>query len=215
MKRIILAFSLFFCFTVLANPAQTMGGNEVGNGGDVVVCRDKDEIKSIQLLDFYEVKTKDKKEISSSLKDEDSILREIISKVGEVDPKRGELFRKKAQTFLKEVHFMENVKLSDIPDSFHLVLPQEKNCKLEQIAILDKNQTDPGKKFVINKNLWDELDPLNKAGLVMHEIVYEYFGSLGERNSIKVRAYNASLFGTYTSDEYWLFLKNLRLPIYR
>lgn len=192
-----------------------MGGNEVGNGGDVVVCRGKDSIKLIQLLDFYESKKKDNKEITTSLESEDMILREIISNITKADSKRGELFKKKALTFHQEAQFLINVKLTDIPDSFHLILPQDKTCKLEQIAIFDKYQTNSSKKFMVNKDLWDKLDPINKAGLMMHEIIYEYFSSLGEKNSIKARAYNAFIFGTYTTDEYWKFSKSLRLPIYR
>lgn len=192
-----------------------MGGNEVGNGGDVIVCREKGEIKSIQLLDFYESTIKNQKEISTTLTDENSILKEVQSRIFLIDPKRGELFERKIQAFHQETHFLENAKLVDIPDSFHIVLPKAKDCKLEQIAILDKSQKDPKKKFIIDKNLWEKLGPLDKAGLVMHETVYDLFADLGEKNSIKARSYNSFIFGTYDSKEYWKFVKDLRIPLYR
>ena len=82
---------------------------------------------------------------------------------------------------------------TNISDSFHIVLPKEKTCVLEQISILDKNQ----------------------AGLIMHEIVYEYFASVGYKNSFKPRSYHAFVFRAYSPDQYWKFLKSLRLPIYQ
>ncbi len=210
LKLILLSFS--FCSIVSAQTStlQIQGGNEVGNGGDVLVCQD-----SIMLLDFYEAKIKDKKEISASLEKYEDIITKVINNISKADPKRGQLFQKKSQLFFKEVSFLSDVKLTDIPDSSHIVLPHDKRCKLEQIAILDKNQKDSNKKFIINKNLWDKLDQSNQAGLIMHEIIYEYFALLGESNSIRARKYNAFVFGDYSSDQYWKFVKVLRLPIYR
>ncbi len=178
MKLTALASSLFWSFTGLAT-TLSLGGNEVGNGGDVVVCKAKEQIVSIQLLDFYEAKFKSNADIRTTLAKEEDILKEIVSKISIVDTKRGTLFKQRIETFFHQTHFLPDVKLSDISDSLHLILPND--CQLEQIAVLDKGQKDPKKKFIISKDVWDRLDPLNRAGLVMHEIVYEYFASLGEK----------------------------------
>lgn len=196
----------FLFSTVASANEQLMGGNEVGNGGDVVVCSE-----SIELLDFYESRVKTGTEISVTGATETEIIKTLLTHLKTVDPKRAELFEKEAGKFVERTNFMKGAKLTDIPDSHHLFLPSQKDCKIEQIAILEKS----GKTFLVNLDLWERLSPLQKAGLIMHEVIYDHFSVLGEKNSIKARSYNSFIFGLNSKEKYWSFVRGLRIPFYR
>jgi hypothetical protein len=208
--------SLFLGLALVApvGASSLSGGNEVGNGGDVVTCRSDGKLTSIELLDFYEARVRTGKVPSLEGDNELAIVREALQRLKPVDPKRAERFLRLLERFNDDTQFMANKKLTDVPDSQHLFMPAQKGCQVEQIAILDKGIIG-GKRFIISKDLWDELPVGHRAGLILHELVYEYFADLGERNSIRARKYNVFLFGTYTEAEYWKFVKDLRVRIYR
>lgn len=202
-KTLIVGF--LFTTSAFANQ-QLMGGNEVGNGGDVVVCSE-----SIELLDFYESRVKNGSEITVTGATETEIIKTVLAHLKTVDQKRAELFEKEAGKFIERTNFMKGARLTDIPDSHHLFLPSQEGCKIEQIAILGKTE----KKFLVNLDLWEKLNPMQKAGLIMHEVIYEHFAVLGEKNSIKARSYNSYVFGLNSKANYWNFVRGLRLPFYR
>lgn len=189
------------------------GGNEVGNGGDVIVCEDN----NVMLLDYHEAKeygfdinlTKDSVGYRS-------ILLDIISKFKKVDPKLADQYLKRINEIDIEINFKESVDLVDIPDSHHVSLP--KNCELKQIAIRLKEKRN-GKQFVIDKDLWGKLDVRHQAGLILHEIIYEHFLFLGEKNSKKARYMNALIShigsGNKLKTSYKELLRDREIPIYR
>src|SRR5690606_5955795 len=78
--------------------------------------------------------------------------------------------------------------LKDIPDSNELAIP--KNCNLKQIAVFRKDPLTQKTKFYIDEVVWQQMSESTKAGLVMHEIIYEHFKFLSETNSIKARLFN-------------------------
>ncbi len=195
-------------------------GNEVGNGGDVIVCKgESGKIERIELLDFYEARVQEKQELKDI---EDSVpplaqINIILDKVSKHNPKLAIQYKKRSNSFFKEVTFLEKAKLNDIDDSAHLILPRKKNCSIEQIAVFKKQKSK--KNFLIDKKLWDKMNNTNKAGLILHEIIYEHLSYLGEKNSVKVRQINSLFFSKNMNNmdtkSYWKKLQDLKVPIYR
>lgn len=81
--------------------------------------------------------------------------------------------------------------MADIPDSGNIVIP--KGCTIEQIA----NQSAPlyadDPRYIIDQSLWSLLDNQNRAGLILHEIIYREAIELGHDNSVSTRFLNANM----------------------
>jgi hypothetical protein len=66
---------------------------------------------------------------------------------------------------------------------------------------------------LINRDIWNLLDSNSRAGLLLHEIIYEHFVSEGEQNSRLARYFNSHLASTslraMTISQYVQFLKSM------
>lgn len=81
--------------------------------------------------------------------------------------------RRRVKTIVDEIDFRDGVALTDVEDSMHVMLPA--GCKLQQIAIRQNVPVPNSKRFLIDKKLWGALAPRDRAGLILHEIIYEHF----------------------------------------
>ncbi|MES2801824.1 MAG: hypothetical protein V4654_04985 [Bdellovibrionota bacterium] len=192
-------------FFLLLISLQAFGQNKVGNGGDVVRCKDK----SPQVLDLFESSST----MTSDEPDYQKIVSERLELLAKADLKLAKQYKSKFSQILSESEFKQNAKLVDINDSEHLFLP--KDCVLQQAAIRKNVTTKNEKTFLFDEDNWNQLDALNKAVLIMHEIIYDHLYKLGERNSIKVRKINALLFSkNFSKKQFWDLIQDLKLPIY-
>lgn len=197
---------LFLVLSAFAQSPMSSNGNGVGNGGDMVSCKVDGE-----LLDFTEAKLLKRFEIlrrpMTDWKHYSQVRLEILNKV---DSRLSAQYKTVLSTIHNRLKFIENADFRDVPDSFEIAIPS--GCKLEQVAIQQDGQ------IHINKKLWDKLDGVNHAGLIMHEIIYEHFITLGEKNSVKVRQFNAMLFSNelnrMTTKEYQEYVRLLGLKLY-
>lgn len=197
---------------ILFSSSAFASGDRVGNGGDGVACSDKTE-----LLDFYESSLPLKSyKLEQSYKE---ITENVLSNLERFNPAQAKQYRRRFSEFFDETEFKSGASLINIKDSRHLFKPKDKNCKIMQIAIRRNEESVVMKRFLIDEDLWNKLSERSKAGLVLHEIIYEHFYKLGEDDSIKARAVNAYLFSEKSyqdgPDVYWKTVKDLKLPIYR
>jgi hypothetical protein len=181
----------FFLATLISFHAlaqvKLANGNGVGNGGDAVVCKD-----SAELLDFAEAKLLKKFTLISSVKSENymSAAKERLEKLKGLDRKLADQYLNVLLKVDTRWKIIENAQFRDVPDSFEIAIPD--GCKLEQLAIQQEME---GKTVIhVSKKIWDRLNVMNKAGLLLHEIIYEHFITTGETNSVKARKFNAFLF---------------------
>lgn len=204
---------------LVLHAAPLQAQNRVGNGGNVVACVEgKDaRLRSARLLDFYEsdhtFPARDGKA------DYAAIISERLEALKKKDQALAAQYTERWESMRKELSFREGIALTEVDDSEHVFKPADKNCAVKQIA-LRKNNVAPGEpRFIVNKDYWEKLAPVDRAGLVLHEIIYEHFFKLGEKNSVKARAFNARLFAqrfeTDSVDEYWKFVAGLKVPLYR
>lgn len=207
MKKLILMMSLVFTQTTFALVTSLRLGDHTGNGGDVVICVE-DRKESYRLLDFYEVtelhflniKVKKSQNISEYA---EKIINQ--SQFTEFDRSK---YRQRTQLFMNRVQWV-NHDLVDISDSEHTYIPS--NCRLEQIAINHLNGS-----ISINKKLWDKLDDLNKASLILHELIYEDLILSGHENSIMARKIISFALADTRQQQYLyeeLFLQIKNIPI--
>ncbi|MBX2987950.1 MAG: hypothetical protein KF802_08630 [Bdellovibrionaceae bacterium] len=194
--------------------AAFANGNRVGNGGNLVVCEENGR-RRIELLDFYESSGPWRK-IGSA--DENQIIDETLSALQKIAPALAKNYRDRFERLQREIEYKENIQLVSSQDSFHLIEPLSKKCRLQQAATRRNSRTD-GKKFIFSQDLWKDMPARERAGLWMHEIVYDHFAQLGEKDSLKARKMVAYLFSERIIQEspveFWAFVGRLRVPLYR
>lgn len=165
MKKIILTLAFL-------SAVKAFAGTDVGNGGDVVVCKDKNnKITSVELLDFFEARVVNNyvlKHGAYSLPLEEKV-KVLIDRMGISQKDKVALYAK-LNLFFKEAAILDNINLIDVNDSAHVAVPV--GCSIEQIAIQVEPQTSLAKRYTVSKFYWDRIDDFNKAGLIFHEIIY-------------------------------------------
>jgi hypothetical protein len=168
-------------------------GDERGNGGDAVVCRDQaGKIQKALLLDYYEAK--ELRKIPINLGQEGTFSQKIVhvlSRLERVAPRRAEKYREWFNTFFSEAELPSGIDLETIPDSNHVFVPH--GCKVEQLAIRRNPERPEDKRYIINKDFWEKLSEDDKAGLVLHELIYREMSDLGEKDSVSSRYLNSIL----------------------
>lgn len=196
-------------------------GSTVGNGGDVVVCRDPitKEINDIALLDFYEAEVRGLKfdpmyEDMNTLDVVNNWLNE--SAFSRLDNYRAEKYREWTSTFLDEVIWLpDGTVLEEIDDSEHVHVPH--GCNVEQLIV----QKPVGRhRYYIKKEFWDLLEEkgrkFHQAGAILHEIVYREAIGLDHKNSFNSRYLTGSIASTFLDDidqeAYAAMLRSLNFP---
>lgn len=187
MTKIFFLMGLLFCSNLLAS------GHTVGNGGDIVICKDSNgRLKSAELLDFYEgrILKKLQPDLGAPELSVEAKIEIAIKRLERVSANRAGRYREQARSFFAETLFI-NAHLADISDAGNIVIPKE--CTIEQIA----NQSEPlyedDPRYVIDESLWSQLDNQNRAGLILHEIIYREAIELGHNNSVSTRYLNANM----------------------
>ncbi len=173
-------------------------GHIHGNGGDVLVCGDvATGAATYELLDFFEAKTMRNLtiDIGSSTLDVPTMVEIALKRLHRFDPERTTMYRSWASTFMNEANFLSNTTLTDIDDSGYVV--HSDDCVVKQIAIQMTPMTVLDKRYLIDAKLWSRLDNTNKAGLILHEIIYRDALERGQENSIGVRFFTGLLASTY------------------
>ncbi|MGZ3801939.1 MAG: hypothetical protein ACXVCL_17360 [Bdellovibrio sp.] len=203
--KILIAVIFCFVFKAIAS------GDRVGNGGDVIKCHD-----SAEILDFYESSEPLKDYASSDYK---KILDEVLINFERLNPDQSKQYRQRLRTIEPDLLFKSGITLEDIKDSKHAYKPSGKKCKLLQIAIRKNTSSKVTKQFVIDEDLWKVLSDRSKAGLLLHEVIYEHLFKLGEKDSEKARILNSYLFSKKSfqdsRQDYWNLVNSLKLPIYK
>jgi len=170
--------------------AAATGGST--GGGNVTVCRDpKTGSEKLRLLDYYEAEIL-MPELKPALGNGETELDRVqfvLNRLRRLDPKRAEEYEKVAESFDFNTRWINGVTLPDIND--HAYVPKETNCKIEQVAIQRLTSFPEAKKYIVRKDYWDRLSVDDRAGLILHEVIYEEALRLGHKNSMNARYLNA------------------------
>jgi hypothetical protein len=186
-------------FVILGVPALAGSGNSVGNGGDVVVCRDQQgKITSVEVFDIVEARVLRNLKLDIEpagriyLPTWEGKISVPLERLERLSPLRAANYRKQAEEFLDNARFVRGVDLTDIPDSDHSIVPT--GCRIEQIVIRKEPNFVDDRLYLINEDLWELLDEENKVVLVLHELHYGEALAQNAINSQGARYVNSLLF---------------------
>lgn len=168
MKSIILAFSLIFSFTSLAN--NQLQAQE-GHGASGILCHEDTPNAFVQLLDLYEAPIL--YGINPTVSDKPYIEQFLSAsvKISPQDSRSPQIENELYQTFA-EVNSIKRFlppgnKLDLIDDSLAVVLPI--GCRPVQLAIYVNSEL-----LLIDSDYWALLSETGKAALLAHEAIYLY-----------------------------------------
>ncbi len=178
-----------------------LAGPITSGGGFAIVCRNlKGKIDSAELLDLYEARVKfgfSLIETSNDIGQDYMNATTNLWRLWGYDvnnlPERikEDITTQLLDKYLTETLFLPiNFKLPEINDlGLHAAPPI--GCKVEQVAFFD----DSIDKLKISTPIWNELDTLNQAALIYHEMLYRDARLANKVDtSVKSRAQVAALF---------------------
>jgi hypothetical protein len=199
---IISFISLFLMSAPIAQASPVFAiGAVSGGGGKGVVCRTAEgAVRSVELLDLWEARTIYGKSLDQVSGDLAADVETALQRLKNSYPFRGgggiedgkfegqeyvlALMRITARDFLApspKVLRLRGVTLTLTDDSYELARPTA--CGIEQIVNYQVNG-----KTLVNEDLYDHMDALNRASLVAHEAFYATLNDFAqESNSIRVR----------------------------
>lgn len=189
-------FIFLFSNSFAALPDENVqDGADSSGGGVAVVCKNSDDsIKSVEMLDLYEGRIVYSLNIQQQGTDYQGNVAAVSEKL-KVIFKDLKLKKDPASLILKAQKDMKliqgEVSIAPVNDANFIIIPND--CDLTQIAYYKNNSI-----LLVNANLWDKMDDLNKAALIVHEAVYLHERELGDRKSRYSRKVVAHLFSDYS-----------------
>jgi hypothetical protein len=181
----------------LAEPSRPVAGPIISGGGNSVVCVDHDnKIVSAELLDFYEARVERGERIPKPLGgDFETYLDQARARLS----KTAYGIRTATKAFypgalatliLKNRRFVTDSRQMPVFKDVEATVQLPQGCRIRQtVAYL--SETD----ILFDQEVWDALSPMDRAGLIMHEVVYWFERRLGlATNSRRARMSTANLF---------------------
>lgn len=198
------------------------GGSD-GGGGMILVLNNKDGTKSYQVVDYFQ-SIRDFKFRNKKIEGEHftEILENILNKMDKYSPVRSQIYREwLSELFRYSVEFKYVEEIPNPNDlgkgSFYLPM------NLDKIVIGAYQRGDDEQTFLINNqplvfnmHYFDKLDELNKAYLVMHELVYLEARRFYKHTTSKyVRYLNALIMSNQieTRQQFYDAIKNMNTSI--
>lgn len=165
---------------------QRLGGADGGSGKFLLFK--KSGKMTAQLLDIYEA---EQRGLVIDLGPNGTLeqkLDYVLNRLAKVAPFRANAYRIWLNELLSsEAEFVENVILPIPDDLGATVLPIE--SEIVQVAI-QRNQEDVNlglKRYVIDRNIFAQLDTTSQAALLFHEVVYREARARGDTTSVRSR----------------------------
>ena len=210
---------LFLAIALFVPQENAFGGAGAGNGGHGVGCRSNPsgEITKVTIHDYYEGKYRYRFEpnLGEKTLSVEQKVNLVLDRVDHLDPERADRYRNKLKVFWENTNMWPDARLVFIPDSNYVGM--ERGCELVQVAIQKKAELPKERFYTIDEDYWKLMDPDSQAGLILHEIIYEEFLSLGATDSTNARYYNALISSDdltkMTLPEYVKTMEALALPI--
>jgi hypothetical protein len=164
---------LLFVFTLLITMSAYAvgGGSEVGNGGNVVLCKGNNGSQNAELLDLFEGRAlygfQYQEKTTPALNQSLAMTDQISAYLG--SPVSAKNLSEDLKDILKSLHFLpKGVGLQPINDSGHFIAP--KNCEVVQTI-----NYRGWKDIYVDSDIWSLLSETQKAALLLHEAIYAFY----------------------------------------
>lgn len=214
LKFTLTLFTLFFSLS-----AFSMGGDELGNGGDILYCS-QNGARSYQVLDFSEIADY---RFGFSLREfpdySDLLETAFFTALKSRDPGRACLYSRWNKEFFKDA-IVTQEPVYDLADEGLVMIP--KHCKIVQTIVQHQSSSSIKRKirYFVYGPFFFKLNPLHMLGLKMHEFIYREGIAMNRtrfKNSLGVRTFNAFLFSkrmlVAPQADYDDFVESLGLPV--
>ncbi len=180
----------FIWISALLFSTHLIGGNDRGGGGIALLC-ESDGKMTVELLDSYEREKTFGKLVTFEIEklSPTEIVDRILSHYLEYDKERMFRYKEINKSLMHKVEWTGE--LPSTEDYGYIDPP--KFCKVVQVAIQMRPWADSVKTIQINRAIWNQFDSLQKAALILHEIVYLELMEKFQLNSIRLRSFVAWL----------------------
>ncbi len=187
---------------------------EVGAGGSGVYCPGKNGARPyFEVLDVYEARKRGMGvDLGGPNLSVDQKLDIAFARLARLSPLRAKRYQKRAHEILKEAYFFHSGYLPHIGDEDPADLAA--GCKLLQIATRRKPIFENDPEFIIDWNLFNQLDSDNQTVLLGHETSYDEAGNdYGQTTSRMARGFNSLYFSkrieSMTMKDFFAFLDKI------
>ena len=161
-------------------------GIDKGNGGDVVVCKNK-----TVLYDFYESEAVFGQKVSpeySKIGDDALIINHLYYKLLPISKKVADFYFYGFYNFFETTTLIPVIGLPEIKNEDYLIYPlPSTGCKIKQVAInfFDQDITEGENPYLIDIKLFNNLNPLTRVALVLHEITFQKNTSISNKRNLR------------------------------
>lgn len=187
---------LTLLIVALINPIAFAGPSTAGGGWAVSCPVSPVEKSHIEMLDIYEGRQIDSMVIATA---SGSLETDYLASVERANLYQGHVADfegAKEKARLDLIRFFRRAQFVDLALNLPLALDLghhsaiEPNCRLIQVAHWD----DESSAIIILRSAWDQMDSLNRAALVQHEVYYHFMRMLNDQNSGLARRTVAHMF---------------------
>ena len=197
------------------NPYVADGGKIIGNGGKGFVCPEESG-QRVYLLDYIKA-THDWNLyiIPATGNDEYEKAKELAKRISVFDPIRSKYYVAAINDFKSNHQLINYHDFTYISDYEEYTLP--KGCTVEIIINQKMPRFAEDKRYRINNDLWRELSLDDRAGLILHEIIYREAMLLGQKTANNVVYFNAIIAGKIihiNKESYDAILSSINFPHY-
>jgi len=189
---------LFIFLIIIGNYHWSLAVDDIrdlGNGGDAVVCVKPGDKTRVELFDYMEARVLDP-QMTFDLGSEQLTVQEkvayVLARLQKVSPRRAAKYKAFIKSISTDRNFVDS-ELVQVHDTHHSIMPA--NCELKQVALHLNHKFDSYRKRVlINRSLYQQMDDNSKAGLFIHEAIYNELIMKGKIfDSSGVRFLNAAI----------------------
>ena len=173
---------------LIASASSALAGSE-SHGGKGIACKNG---TTVTLLDYFETAQTTTYNIDLGPNQGNYLDRVnyVLNRLSKIDPVSAARFSARAATFESERKFVAEAVIKTIADSNDAVNPPA-GCTEEQFAVQVFNLKPGQARYLINQDLWNAADDVNRAGLVLHEIILtDAVNEFSQQNSDNTRYYN-------------------------
>ncbi|HWU41860.1 MAG TPA: hypothetical protein VN132_00440 [Bdellovibrio sp.] len=159
---------IFVFYIVCLGSLASFAGTAVSGGGKSIVCEKADgTIESAQVLDLYEAKALYQLQTLSPGKSVSDYIEDAKAKLLRLSPNFAYI-NGLIDLVRTNTHYLPSgSKLIPVEDAAPVALPA--GCHLKQLAFYKDDSL-----VLIDSDIWNALDNLNKAALILHEAIYRY-----------------------------------------
>lgn len=198
----------------LAGAAFATGG-EHGNGGNVLVC-EQNGVTTVTLYDYYEWEQRGwQLDLAGNTYEEK--LQAAFERIAKYNPTRSALYSIWFEGF-QETRSTEftDYDLVEIPDIGAGTVPP--GCHIKTAAQQRMRPLPGDKRYLVDNKLWNLMNETQRAGLVLHEMIYREAALLGHQDSATTRYLNglfaSSIFAEIDYRGYVEYLQELDFRTY-